>query len=394
MKTLTPKTVKKESQKRDSKEQREQEVLFGLIELYIKTGKPVGSNSLKDERFEHLSSATIRNYFSKLEEDGYLLQQHTSGGREPTEKAFRLYALASLDCTTISKEGLTSIEKIKEEETKETYHLIEKTLTLLADLSETAVFLSLPRFDKDFVTNIKVIPVDHSRTLVVLITDFGNIQPEVIQTDKKLHAVSAKRIENYLLERLSNQDLTSSLDEEEELVARKIYNEVMVRFLVNSLNFSQEDIIQTGFSNFLKYTEFQDQTALIEGMNLLENKNGLRHLIRDAIAHVGSRVWIGKDLIPFGAKTESTAILTIPYTINNQPVGAIGIVGPLRLPYPKLFGLLKATSDALSEALTKNLYKFKITFRASEPLRTLLPEIKFQQISYNPIKMIETRKKT
>src|SRR3989344_4580366 len=80
--------------KKLSKVDREQSVLFGLIELYLKTGKPIGSHTLQENGFESLSSATIRNYFGKMEEQGYLKQQHTSGGRIPTQKAFRAYAEA------------------------------------------------------------------------------------------------------------------------------------------------------------------------------------------------------------------------------------------------------------------------------------------------------------
>ncbi|HAB98993.1 MAG TPA: hypothetical protein DCE71_04150 [Parachlamydiales bacterium] len=83
--------------KKPSKNDREQAVLLGLVELYLKLGKPIGSQTLQDHGFESLSSATIRNYFSKMEEQGFLKQQHTSGGRIPTAQAFRLYANASQD---------------------------------------------------------------------------------------------------------------------------------------------------------------------------------------------------------------------------------------------------------------------------------------------------------
>src|SRR5579872_6156120 len=95
------------------KTDRENAVLLGLIELYLKTGKPIGSHTLQENGFESLSSATIRNYFSKMEEAGYLKQQHTSGGRIPTEKAFRLYADANLN------EGV--LEKTQEEALEEAF---------------------------------------------------------------------------------------------------------------------------------------------------------------------------------------------------------------------------------------------------------------------------------
>ena len=89
--------------KKNSRKDREREVLLGLVDLYIREGKPIGSHTLQDEGFEHLSSATIRNYFSKLEVEGYLKQHHISGGRSPTDKAFRIYAEEMLLTNSISK---------------------------------------------------------------------------------------------------------------------------------------------------------------------------------------------------------------------------------------------------------------------------------------------------
>src|SRR5438045_1193035 len=98
-------------QRKLPKADREHSVLLGLIELYLKTGKPIGSHTLQENGFDSLSSATIRNYFSKMEEAGYLKQQHTSGGRIPTQKAFRLYADSYLNEGVIEGEQAELLEK-------------------------------------------------------------------------------------------------------------------------------------------------------------------------------------------------------------------------------------------------------------------------------------------
>src|SRR3989338_10379321 len=109
MKTVAYKTL---SPKRLPKTDREQAVLLGLIELYLKTGKPIGSHTLQENGFDSLSSATIRNYFGKMEEQGYLKQQHTSGGRIPTEKAFRLYADSYQSQGILEKAQEEALEKV------------------------------------------------------------------------------------------------------------------------------------------------------------------------------------------------------------------------------------------------------------------------------------------
>lgn len=387
------KTLKPLAAKRTGKTQREKEILLGLIDTYLSNGKPVGSNTLKDAGFEHLSSATIRNYFAKLEEEGYLNQQHTSGGRIPTEKAFRFYALEYADAGLIDEAALTRLNKLKNTETREITTLIRKCAEELSDLSRSAVFVSAPRFDRDFVIDIKIVPIDQERCLCVLITDFGTIQPEVLQVDQKLTTLAAKRIESYLHSRLTGQERKEPLEPEEVILAQKIYNEAIVRFLVGYTNYLEEDVMRTGFSNLLHYPEFRDPALLAESMALFENSTSMRHLLRDCAAHQSLRFWIGADLLPYLAKQTQTAVIAMPYMINNQPVGAFGLLGPLRMPYRHHFGLLQAMSQALSDCLTKNLYKFKLTFRQPERNKFAVAEPMHARIEHKPIKLIEHRKR-
>lgn len=378
--------------KSSQKAEREKEVLFGLIESYLDSGKPIGSNTLKESGFDHLSSATIRNYFSKLEEDELLEQQHSSGGRIPTEKAFRLYAEEFRDQGVIENESLQEIEKIRLIETKEVSSLIRKALEELSSLTDTAAFISLPKFDQDFVTDIKVLPLDSTRTLLALITDFGSIQTEIMVTESKLSSFSAKRIESYLHSRLTGTNKPLDITSEEEAIAKRFYNEAIIRFFVGYSTFSNEEVFRTGLSRMVAYPEFRETAKLAEALALFENATCLRHLLRDATAHEELKFWIGNDLLAFGAKSKDTSALVVPYYINNQAVGAFGILGPTRIPYRKLFGILKAMSQALSSSITNNLYKFKLTFRQPERSQLQLSDNNFLRIEHKSIPMIENKK--
>ena len=159
---------------------REQAVLLGLIELYLKMGKPIGSHTLQENGFESLSSATIRNYFSKMEEEGYLKQQHTSGGRIPTEKAFRLYIDAYFDEGVIEKNQEEALEKRLGEGSREVATLLNRSADVLSELTKCAVFVSAPRFDQDFIQDVRLIRLDATKLLSVLITDFGLIRTETV----------------------------------------------------------------------------------------------------------------------------------------------------------------------------------------------------------------------
>jgi heat-inducible transcriptional repressor len=366
------------SPKRSGKIERERKVLFGLVEYYIKTGRPVGSQSLQESGFEDLSSATIRNYFAHLEKEGYLEQQHTSGGRLPTQAAWRLYVDEMIDKALLSEAEEKTFSRLARLETKEVVLALQKIAEELSRLTSTAVFLSSPRFDQDSLLDIKVVPLDAGRLLVVLITDFGSVHTEVLFTEGQINAFGAKRIESYFRSRLFNLEKPENLEPEEEPIAKRFYNEVMVRYLVSYSRFTEEELFKTGFSKLLNFQEFRDPAALSRSLTLFENQPKLRHLLREAMSHGTLKVWLGDELKLSSREPDDLAFIAMPYKIHNATSGAIALLGPMRLSYPHLFGLIRAASEALTELLTKNIYKFKITVREPGPTAFYLeaPQVK------------------
>lgn len=358
METLKP-TVRKKSGKHD----RIYKVLLGLVNFYLKSGKPVGSNTLKEAGFEDLSSATIRNYFAQLEQEGYLIQQHASGGRIPTNHAFRLYAKENLHSTSISNHDEKILTPLRQTETREIATYLQHAAETLSNLTATAVFLSAPRFDHDYIISLRLMGIDHSRCLCVIITDFGVVQTELINIDRKLSAFAVKRIESYFHWRLTGHDKPESFDKDEEAIAQKIYNELMIRYIVNYSNFIDSEIYRTGFAKLLAYSDFHDAAALANSLSLFENIQSMRRLSKECCKGNHLKYWIGEDLAPYSTSIPNCTVISIPYYINQNIVGAIGILGPTRIPYRELFGILHHFSQSISEALTRNIYKFKIAYR-------------------------------
>lgn len=377
-----------------SKQVREKQVLFGLVTHFLATGKPVGSETLKETGFASLSAATIRNYFATLEEEGYLEQLHTSGGRIPTAKALRFYAneVVHEESPLLLKnqEALTALRK---SETKELALYLQQSAETLSQLSGLAVFLSAPRFDHDFVTDLKVVPIDTQRLLCILITDFGVIQTELMHTDKKLSHFALKRIERYFHWRLTGQDKPEEIEPEEESLAKHLYNEAMVRYIVGYSNFLNEEICRTGFSKLLHFPEFQDAATLASSLGLFENAQGMRMLLRDCTKHGTLRFWIGEDLQPFSTtKVPCSAVAAVPYQIGKQIVGAVGVLGPMRIPYKEIFGILRAFSESISAALTQSLYKFKIHYRQPQPEAAYLQKEEHRLIGQSRLMLLEDQR--
>lgn len=350
--------------KRPGKRDKEKRILQALVEYYLKTGKPVGSNTLKEVGFPDVSSATIRNYFAVLEEDGYLKQHHTSGGRVPTEHAFRFYAEECLDEfeKSVSDEPIATLHEA--EDLKAVALFLQRMTESVAEHTQCAAFLSAPRFDQDFVTDIKLITLDQSRTLAVILTSFGQVYTEVLHAPHKISAHSIQRIQSYFHSRLMNNDLlVEPLSQEEHELAVRFYQETMARYLVTYANFSQEDMFRTGFSKLLRYPEFQEAESLASSLSLFENLSALRSLARDVQRAHKMKCWIGEELFAFLPAQPNCSLIAAPYTIGNRPVGSVGIIGPMRVPYKQIFASVHAAAGEISHFLDKNLYKYKIDFR-------------------------------
>lgn len=364
------------------KAEREKQVLFGLIEMYIQTGKPVGSQSLQESSFESISPATIRNYFAKLEEDGLLIQAHASAGRIPTPLAFKLYIADVAQNYPLDPKEQAWIKSSLIKETKEVITYLQEAADLLSELGVCATFLSSLRFDQDFIHDIKLVPLDASRLLSILITDFGLVHTEIMRVDTKLSQFSIKRVENFFKFKMTGLN-RPELSEEEELFAKRLYNEVLMRHLVNHVHFTHADVYKTGFSKLLIHPDFAELSQLSSTMALFENEHSLQTILQDAQRTNQLIRYVGDDLNHFIKTKEPIAsILAVPYFIHQNTAGAFGVLIPMRSDYKRLIALLELFSECISQTLTKSVYTYKISYRKP----SIAPEM-IQDSPYEALKL-------
>jgi heat-inducible transcriptional repressor len=350
------------AEKKNSRKDREREVLLGLVELYIKEGKPIGSHTLQDEGFEHLSSATIRNYFSKLEMEGYLKQHHISGGRSPTDKAFRIYAEEVLGSDYLSKEDDLFLSSLLLNETKTIPTYLQKAVDAISELTACPTFLIAPRFDQDFIIRLQLLKLDSSKILCAVLTDFGQVHTEIIQTSENLSDDAIKKIEEYFQYRLTGSK-KPNITEKEEAFAKHHYNEIVLRHFVSYTNLQSEEIYRSGFSKLLLYPEFHDPSILASTLALIENSDQIKPLLNDAFKFNYTKFWIGDDLKNYTPEPYLSSLIATPYKIGEKTVGVIASLGPDRLNYKKNFSILSKAAEYISANLTKSLYKYKLTYR-------------------------------
>lgn len=360
--------------KKPAKDERERIVLLRLVDLFLKTGKPIASGSLRDHGLKEFSSATIRNYFAKLEQGGYLKQPHASGGRIPTQHAYRVYAKSQLlQSPSLDEKICEALENNLAKPTRNIAQYLQNAAAFLSDITNCAVFLSTPRFDSDFVLSIRLFAIDAHRCLGVLLTDFGLIHTETLHTQKNLHDIDLSRLEEYFAFRLQDKK-RPSLSDEENALAESFYSELMLRHIVHHTNFFRDDLFKTGFSKLLDYQEYKEEPSLLaNALSLFESPQKLSALLQDCTDKRSLTCLIGDDLCTVSETLSESTVISIPFRINQSIVGAIGLLGPTRVPYRQIFALLTMASELISETLTSSVYKFKISYRTPEPESLQLP---------------------
>lgn len=352
--------------KRPSAEERQKEILLGLVELYIAMGKPIGSQTLQKNGFESLSSATIRNYFAKLEAKGLLQQQHASGGRVPTSQAFSLYADEKKRVPPSSLD-LFSLEDVETKEVKALLHHVSESVSNELKLT---CFTSLPVFEHDFIQKIKCHVIDDKKLLCILITDYGQVRTEILYTNKPASEKLLRKVETYFLWRLGKEEKPKFSFEKDFQFAKKIYTEVLLRHALVYGNNLKNNFYKTGLCHLMEYPELNNASDLSTSLILFENEEILSKILKKTMERKELSFWIGEDLKSYIGKEANFSIVAMPYFINQTPAGAIALIGPTRLDYQKVFAGLKGASQKLSELLTKNVYKHKI------PFHTLIEEEK------------------
>ena len=358
--------------RRPSKSERELSVLMALVEHYAKTGKPVGSHTLKEVATSDLSSATIRNYFASLESEGYLKQHHTSGGRVPTEKAYQVYLSLLVEQVghTPTKEIVSALEL----EGKEVSRFLQSSGEWLSAKLSLSLFMSFPRFDQDYLVKIKGVVLDPSRILFALVTQFGEVFTEILPLRAKLSEHAIQRIEHYFDWRLRGSPDGESRIEGRE-VADGFYQELMLRYIVRQTSFVGEELFRCGLSELLKYAEFQDPLLLSNGLGLFENGKKMRHLLKEAMIHNGLKIWLGTELDLMQEGLEGGALVAIPYRIGSKPVGAFALLVPLIFDFRALFEVLFPFVERVSEVLTETVYLNRLSYRMpSESARMFLED--------------------
>ena len=336
-------------------EERNKQILTSVINEYVLTAEPVGSRKLAKKYNINLSSATIRNVMSDLEELGLLHQPHTSAGRIPTEKALRFYVNSILKVKDLKLREKDRIRKQYQFSELEASDIIKQTTEVLSVLSHQMSIISAPKIIGTVLKHIEFIKISSNRILVIFVSQSGFVQNRIVEDQEDISQDELDKYSRYLGELLvgiSLEEVREKLDE--EMQKEKIaYDQLLSKALQLSKKALGEELepelYMGGKINLLESPEFAEVGRMKTLLQALEEKNLLLTLLDKTMDAEGVQIFIGSEVQLSDMQTLS--IITSPYRQGKNVVGALGIIGPTRMDYLKLIPIVEYSAQLVTEFL-------------------------------------------
>ena len=323
-------------------------LLKTLVERYIADGQPVGSRTLSRAPGLELSPATIRNVMSDLEELGLIASPHTSAGRVPTARGYRLFVDTML---TAQRERLHTPSLASDQPHK----VLSNAANLLSSLSQFVGVVMAPRRTSVF-RHIEFLRLSERRILVIIVSPEGDVQNRVVITEHDYTQSQLIEAANYLNTHymgLTIEQVKERLQGEVESLRSEIaaLMQTAVQVGTEAITQAQDEVVISGERNLLSVSDFSsDMSQLRRAFDLFEQKAQLMRLLDIAGQAEGVRIFIGGEsqVVPF----EELSIVSAPYEVDGQIVGTLGVIGPTRMPYDRMIQIVDITSKLVSNALS------------------------------------------
>lgn len=322
-------------------DERKQRILRAIIEDYVKTAEPVGSRTIAKNYNLGISPATVRNEMSDLEELGYLEQPHTSAGRIPSAKGYRLYVDSMLSQQPVPLQDAEKIEMLWKHSNGSTSELFLNMAKLLSQVSHSMSLFLAPAHDRALIKYIHVLPLDSHQAIMVVITETGaldnelmyfgeSISPELLQSlamqfsnalqNVSIGHVTAEALGNLLIHMEGPQGILLILSET----------------LLRAIN-KRKLFYSVGTTELLNQPEFKSVEKVQPLLSLVEEQNQLGQLLKDdSPTPVKVKIGIENET----EALQSMSVVQADFTNQDQPIGTLAILGPTRMEYGRIIGML------------------------------------------------------
>ena len=324
-------------------------LLKSLVERYIADGQPVGSRTLSKASGLELSPATIRNVMSDLEELGLIASPHTSAGRVPTARGYRLFVDTML---TAQRQELQAPALQPDQPQK----VIANAAQLLSNLSHFVGVVMAPKRSSVF-RHIEFLRLSERRLLVIIVSPEGDVQNRVLFTEVEYSQSQLVEAANYLNTHFAGmaiEQVRTRVQQELVTLQGEIAALMQAAVQVSSEALTQEDneVVISGERNLLSVSDFShDMSHLRRAFELFEQKSQLMRLLDVSSQAEGVRIYIGGEsqIVPM----QELSVVSAPYEVDGQVVGTLGVIGPTRMPYDRMIQIVDITARLVGSALSQ-----------------------------------------
>jgi heat-inducible transcriptional repressor len=335
--------------------ERSQQVLKSLIECYVRDGEPVSSKMLVRESQLSLSSASIRNVMADLETLGLIHSPHTSAGRVPTVKGYRLFVDSLVTMQPLDGVALHSLRRNFAAHDDQ-QDILEVASNLLSGITNMAGIVMLPTHAETALNHIEFLSMSAQRVLCVLVFSNGEIQNRILETARRYQPNELQQVSNFLNEELQGK----SISELRKKLLRDLRNtrEHIDRLMLEAIDMAQRaldtpdvgpDYLLAGETNLMQYKEMADVERLRELFEAFHEKQTILQLLDQSLRAEGVQIFIGSES---GYQVlDRCSVVTASYSVDDKVVGVLGIIGPTRMPYNRVIPIVDITAKLLGGSL-------------------------------------------
>ena len=329
-----------------------------LVERFIEDGQPVGSRTLSRDSTLDVSPATIRNVMSDLEEMGLLHSPHTSSGRIPTVRGYRLFVDTLLRVNDLNSKDIAHIAE-ELNRAQDTQSLLQRTSNMLSDITRLAGIVMLPRQEQHALKHVEFISLSENRVLVILVINDSEIQNRIIHTARNYTQSELQQASNYLNGMFTGRCLNAIREDilKELKKMKDNVNQIMQMAIEMAQHAfvqsdTRDDFLLAGQTNLMDVAELCDVERLKKLFNSFNQKRDILHLLEQSINAKGVQIFIGEEA---GYDVlNNCSVVTSPYEMDGQILGVLGVIGPTRMHYERVIPIVDITAKMLGSALNSN----------------------------------------
>jgi heat-inducible transcriptional repressor len=339
--------------------EREKNILRLIIQQFILTASPVGSRNISKKYQIGLSPATVRNIMSDLEESGFINHPHTSAGRMPTDKGYRIYVDSLMELEHLNKSDQRKIKQTFDQQFGETEELLSLTSKLLSNITNQIACVLYPSLETGILEKVQLVTISSTRLLVVVSIKSGLVKTITLEYNTEFEEKKIESVQRLLNERLSGLPLSEirttfrerfhDVDQKEKPVITLFLDAVDKIFIDGK---KEEKLFLSGTKNLIKQPEFENHSRVQSVIELLEEKEVIVHILEQSSESKKGEVSvsIGKE-IP-NMRMEEYSVITKEYNFGETQ-GTLGIVGPKRMEYAKIIAIVDYVSNILTGYFTQ-----------------------------------------